>query len=142
MSRSFTRRQALLRLAATAAGAAGLTMVLPREALARVAGLRAKHPDPRPGVTAEHVLADDAVPDKAKAAYRVAREIPEVLDGLYCHCDCAERDGLRSLLSCFERKMATSCGICRGEATLAGKLHGQGKTLDEIRAAIDEEYGR
>lgn len=142
MSHTLSRRQALFRLAAGAAGLAGLALATPRELRALAWRARAKHPEPRPGITADAVLPDEAVPKRSKEAYRVAREIPGVLDGLYCHCDCAERDGLRSLLGCFEGKMATTCGICRGEAVLAGKLHAQGKTLDEIRAAIDEEYGR
>ena len=142
MSQSLSRRQALLRLAAGAVGFAGLALATPRELRAFERLARAKHPEPRPGITAHAVLADDAIPERSRAAYRVAREIPGILDGLYCHCDCAERDGLRSLLGCFEGKMATTCGICRGEALLAGKLHRQGRTLDQIRAAIDDEYGR
>lgn len=34
-------------------------------------------------------------------AYQVAREIPEVLDQLYCHCNCIENAGHFSNLSCF-----------------------------------------
>ncbi len=34
-------------------------------------------------------------------AYQVAREIPEVLDKLYCHCQCIENSGHLSNLSCF-----------------------------------------
>ena len=85
-------------------------------------------------------IADDQVSEKAKEAYAAVREFPELLDGLYCHCDCAERDGLRSLLSCFETKMPQSCGFCRGEAEMAGRLAREGKTLDEIRKAVDKRY--
>jgi hypothetical protein len=43
-----------------------------------------------------------------------------------------------SLLSCFEESgMAQFCHICKGVGRLAVKLHGEGKTLDEIRAAVD-----
>jgi hypothetical protein len=99
-----------------------------------------EHPEPRPGITAANVLPDDRVKRRAKAAYQAAREIPEVLDGLYCHCGCAKRDGLRSLLSCFETEMPMSCGICTGEAELALELHRKGSTLAEIRAAVDKKY--
>ena len=34
-------------------------------------------------------------------AYQVAREIPQVLDQLYCHCNCIENSGHLSNLSCF-----------------------------------------
>jgi hypothetical protein len=103
--------------------------------------VRVTHPDPRPGITATRVLPDERVPAKAREAYRAARACPEVLDGLYCHCDCAARDGLRSLLSCFEGEMPLHCGICQGEAKLAAKLAKRGKSLTAIRAAVDDEYG-
>jgi len=38
---------------------------------------------------------------KAAAAHRVAREIPDVLDQLYCYCGCDKHQGHKSLLSCF-----------------------------------------
>jgi hypothetical protein len=38
---------------------------------------------------------------KAAAAHRVAREIPEVLDQLYCYCQCDKHRGHKSLLSCY-----------------------------------------
>jgi len=44
--------------------------------------------------------------------------------------------GHRSLLDCFRDLHATSCDICINEARLAGRLHRQGKTAEEIRAAI------
>ncbi len=36
-----------------------------------------------------------------RMAYEVAREIPEVLDELYCYCRCQENLGHKNLLSCF-----------------------------------------
>ena len=38
--------------------------------------------------------------------------------------------------------MAQHCVICQGEARLAFRMHEQGKSLDEIRAAIDEKFGQ
>ena len=38
---------------------------------------------------------------KAAAAHRVAREIPDVLDRLYCYCRCDKHMGHKSLLSCY-----------------------------------------
>ena len=34
-------------------------------------------------------------------AYQIAREIPDVLDQLYCYCECDKHLGHKSLLSCF-----------------------------------------
>ena len=38
---------------------------------------------------------------KARAAHTVAREIPDVLDQLYCYCECDKHAGHKSLLSCY-----------------------------------------
>lgn len=38
---------------------------------------------------------------KARLAHQVAREIPGILDQLYCYCACDKHLGHRSLLSCF-----------------------------------------
>ncbi len=35
------------------------------------------------------------------SAYQVARQIPEVLDRLYCYCRCRENSGHKNLLSCY-----------------------------------------
>jgi hypothetical protein len=116
--------------------AAGVWMLLtPRTATAQ-------HPTPRAGITAEKVLAaaNFAQPDVAQT-YAQAKEIPEVLDGLYCHCDCHIHAGHRSLLTCFESEHGAGCDICLGEARLAHEMHKQGKSLQEIRIAIDAQFG-
>jgi hypothetical protein len=38
---------------------------------------------------------------KARLAHQVAREIPDVLDRLYCYCECDKHMGHKSLLSCY-----------------------------------------
>jgi hypothetical protein len=38
---------------------------------------------------------------KARTAHQVARDIPDVLDRLYCYCECDKHLGHRSLLSCY-----------------------------------------
>jgi hypothetical protein len=38
---------------------------------------------------------------KAAQAYRVAREMPDVLDQLQCYCACGSEYGHVSLLSCY-----------------------------------------
>jgi hypothetical protein len=99
------------------------------------------HPAPREGITGQGVLSSEVVPSGARDAYTIAARIPFILDALYCHCDCHERDELRSLLECFENRMATTCGICQNEARMAGEMHADGKSLEEIRKAIDDRYG-
>ena len=38
---------------------------------------------------------------KAAVTHQVARDIPEVLDQLYCYCECDKSIGHKSLLSCY-----------------------------------------
>ncbi|HEY0035337.1 MAG TPA: PCYCGC motif-containing (lipo)protein [Longimicrobium sp.] len=102
---------------------------------------RGHHPAPREGISGQGVLSAEVVPSSARDAYTIAARIPSILDALYCHCDCHERDELRSLLECFENRMATTCGICQDEARMAGEMHADGKSLEEIRKAIDKRYG-
>jgi hypothetical protein len=102
------------------------------------------HPTPRPGITADKVLTKEELVDTPKAipAFDQVREIPEVVDGIRCQCGCADNPGFYSLLSCFEGDaMAQHCPVCQGQARLAARLHKEGKTLDEIRVAIDARYG-
>ena len=100
------------------------------------------HPEPRPGVTAERILAADELnTEKAKKLYAQAREIPEVLDGIHCYCECHDDPmNHRSLLSCFESDQAAGCYACGTEARLVHKLHGEGKSLAEIRDAVDRKF--
>lgn len=98
-------------------------------------------------IPAYYSRAEDAMPlpptlDPAKfkgadirAAYQVAKEIPEVLAQQPCYCYC-ERQGHRGLLDCFRTQHATTCTICIKEALLAGRMHHAGKTAEQIRAAI------
>ena len=111
----------------------------------------AKRQDPTAGPIPTYLqTAADAMPlpatlDPAKfpagavrEAYQVAKEIPEVLAQQPCYCYC-ERKGHRGLLDCFRTDHAASCNICIREALLAGEMHHQGKSVEEIRAAIIHE---
>lgn len=108
-------------------------------------GARSPHPEPRPGITAENVVPDDqlavATPS-VLAAFAAARQVPQIVDGIRCHCGCAEIEGNYSLLSCYEAGgMAQHCQICQGQARMALRLHEEGRTLDQIRSATDARYG-
>ena len=101
------------------------------------------HPTPRPGITAETVLPDFAIPKNpgAMEAYAAARRAAPTLDGVYCHCDCSKHAGHRSLLTCFESDHGAFCDICMGEAMLASGMAARGQSLMDIRAAIDRQFG-
>lgn len=106
-------------------------------------GARAGHPDPRAGITAEKVLPLGTLPRTPGSveSYAAARAVPQVLDGLFCYCDCARHSGHRSLLTCFESEHGGYCDICMGEAVLAQQLTVRGESLDAIRRAIDMQFG-
>jgi len=91
------------------------------------------------------VLTKEQLGDEHKdavAVFDMVREIPQVVDGIRCQCGCSTLEGKYSLLSCFEADgMAGHCQVCQGEGKLVYRLHKQGKTLDEIRAAIDAKFG-
>ncbi len=102
------------------------------------------HPEPRPGIDASRVMTREQLADYPDVvdAYDGIREIPQIADGIRCHCGCAELPGYRSLLVCYEGGgMARFCDICQGEGRLAYRLHKRGRTLDQIRKAIDARYG-
>jgi hypothetical protein len=102
----------------------------------------AGHPEPRHGVDGSLVLAADAVRTDLADTFDGIRSIPHIADGIGCHCGCGAMPEMRSLLSCYEGVgMAQFCVICEGEGRLAVELHAQGRSLDEIRAAIDRRFG-
>ncbi len=101
------------------------------------------HPTPRPGIDASHVLKPEQLKDAPNAvtAFNEVRQIPQVVDGIRCHCGCAREKGFYSLLSCYESDgMARDCHICQGQGRMAFRLHSAGKSLTEIRDAIDAKY--
>ena len=101
------------------------------------------HPEVRASAPTAKVLQASVFasqPDVARV-YAMAEQIPQVLDGLYCHCECAEHSDHYSLLTCFESDHGAHCDICLGEAELAYKMAKEGKTLEQIRAAIDAKFG-
>jgi hypothetical protein len=106
--------------------------------------VQSAHPEPRAGIDASKVLKRDALRDHPDAipVFDMVRQIPQIADGIRCSCGCAEAPGYYSLLSCFEGDgMAGQCQLCQGQARLAFRLHREGKSLKEIRKAIDKEFG-
>jgi hypothetical protein len=102
-----------------------------------------KHPDPRAGITGEHVLPEATLPadGKVRAAFAAARDNAVIFDGLYCACRCQKSHGHRSLLACYETEQPTGCLGCQDEAVFVARQITAGRSLAEIRKAVDEEYG-
>lgn len=128
---------------AAAAALAGVLVVGRPQPQQAPAAHGSTHPDPRAGITAQQVLPNAFVPRTpgSTEAYAAARQAAATLDGVYCHCDCSKHAGHRSLLTCFESTHGAYCDICMGEAVIAAQMSGQGQSLEQIRAAIDRQFG-
>ncbi len=74
------------------------------------------------------------------AAYKAAKDIPEVLDSLYCYCDCKKNMGHKSLLTCYVNKHGAYCDICINEALMAKRMHSEGADAATIRKAVDKKF--
>ena len=93
-----------------------------------------------PRVRVRGEISQPSFPRSGHCYFRLKDE-NAVLDGVYCHCNCSRTVGHRSLLSCFESDHGAYCDICMGEAQLAARLAAQGKTLQQVRRAIDRQFG-
>lgn len=137
-----TRRVLLQRLAPIVAGA-----LLPSSVRAASVGrvrLAGPHPTPRANITAAKVLQAAELQDLPHLIplFDAVRERPAIMDGIRCNCGCAGQPGYYSLLSCYEGDaMARFCLICQGQARVTARLHKEGKTLAEIRVAVDAQFG-
>src|SRR3989304_10102215 len=104
------------------------------EALTDVASLRGGETRP--------TLSPARFTGKTASTYEIAREIPEVLDSLYCYCDCKKYFGHKSLLTCYVDDHAVHSDVCQDEAIRAYELYKQGKDILAIRRTIDNEFSR
>lgn len=101
-----------------------------------------KHPAPRPGITAANVLPEAKLAGKKKRvkdSFAAVRSRPEIFDGVLCPCHCEGEH--RSLLVCFETDQPMGCLACQEAALFVEKRAAKGESLDQIRKAVDEEWG-
>jgi hypothetical protein len=100
------------------------------------------HPEPRADIGVEHVVPAQryAAYPRVQQVYEMVAEIPGVIDGIYCYCDCSEHSGHYSLLDCYHSDHAARCDVCLSEAAMAHRMHKDGKSLDQIRSAVDHLY--
>ncbi|UCD12816.1 MAG: hypothetical protein JSU88_09350 [Nitrospinaceae bacterium] len=88
------------------------------------------------------VLSPALFTGKVAQAYKVAAEIPKVLDAQFCYCYCKKEKGHKNLLTCFTSRHGSKCETCINEALYAHELYKQGKTIDEIVVAVDRKFYR
>ena len=104
---------------------------------------RSRHPEPRRGINGSRVLGRDALGDSPQAipTFDMVRAIPEVMDGIRCHCNCAVTQRTRSLLTCFEQGgMARDCDLCLEQAVRVYELYRNGHALERIRIVVDAVF--
>jgi hypothetical protein len=82
---------------------------------------------------------DDA---KTRAAYQVAKDIPEVLEQLPCFCGCMSHFGHKNNLFCFKDQHGSGCDLCQDIALDARKMHDQGMSIAQIQEQIKAKYSR
>ena len=148
-----------------AAGTPGMTYAPPQVTAAPVtpAAPVARVPS---GHTAGHAMptADEAAaawdvrPDyvrtadaRTQEAYAFAIARPDVADWMPCYCGCVAMDH-RNNTDCYLKPRAEAmpvvfdehasyCGVCVDITLLSRALIGEGRSLPEIRAAVDAQFG-
>ncbi len=89
-----------------------------------------------------HTLSPMNFTGETAKAYAIAKEIPEILDSLYCYCDCKKHYDHKSLLTCYVDGHAANCKVCMDEAFAAYEMKGKGMDVVAIRRAVDEVFSQ
>ncbi len=78
------------------------------------------------------------------STYETAKQIPRILDKIYCYCDCAINPKFKhkSLLTCYTGDHASQCGICMNEAIVALEMTKAGKKPVEIAEHFKKKYAK
>lgn len=76
------------------------------------------------------------------STYETARQIPHVLDKMYCYCHCAINPKFKhkSLLTCYTDEHASQCGICMRQAMVSMEMTKAGKKPAEISEYFKKQY--
>jgi hypothetical protein len=83
---------------------------------------------------------------KTLEGYRIATQIPHVLEAVPCYCGCGTQSGHRHLKDCFIKPdgsfddHGSGCVLCDREAIDVKNWLDQNVPIKEIRARIDEKY--
>jgi hypothetical protein len=75
-------------------------------------------------------------------AYHLAKKNRELLDSMYCYCNCKKNIGHKSLLSCYVDRHAADCEICMDQTFYACELSQKGDTIAQVRNSVDKKFWR
>jgi hypothetical protein len=78
--------------------------------------------------------------ERTRAAYQVAKDIPDVLEQLPCFCGCMTSFGHKNNLFCFKDQHGSGCTLCQDIALDAKKMHDQGMPIAQIQDNIKSKY--
>ena len=73
-------------------------------------------------------------------AYKIAKENRDLLDSMFCYCNCKKNYGHKSLLSCYVDNHALKCKICRDQTFYAYSQYQKGKGVAQVRIAVDKRF--
>lgn len=79
---------------------------------------------------------------KTARAYNIARENRDLIDSIYCYCNCKKNLGHKSLLTCFVDTHAKNCKICQDQALYAYARYQKNPDLVRVRNAVDKKFWR
>ncbi len=74
--------------------------------------------------------------------YKIAKENRELIDSLYCYCNCKKSIGHKSLLTCFVDRHAVNCSICKNQTLYAYSLYQKDNDIAQVRVAVDKRFWR
>ena len=66
------------------------------------------------------VLSSALFTGKVAKAYKIAAEIPKVLDSQFCYCYCKKEKKHKTLLTCFTNRHGSKCETCINEVLCPG----------------------
>lgn len=95
----------------------------------------------------------DDKPEDMRLIYQVAGKATDILEYMPCYCGCGESAGHGSNMNCFLDEVredgsvvwddhGTRCEVCLEIAVKSVQMKQEGKSMKEIRDAIDTEYGK
>ncbi|MDH4127960.1 MAG: PCYCGC domain-containing protein [Spirochaetota bacterium] len=113
---------------------------------------KSSHPKVYPkaiGGETRATLAPETFSDKsrygnAEFAYKIAKEIPHILDKIFCYCYCQDNPSFKhkSLLTCYVDDHAAQCGDCLSQAIVAYELYKSGNTPEQIVELENKQFYR
>ena len=78
---------------------------------------------------------------RIRRAYEIAREIPDVLEQIPCHCGCMRNKlGHSNNLDCFRTEHGESCWMCVAIAHDVDVFTKQGASIDWLRRYVTNVY--